>query len=296
MSQPVVCHGCGETLKIPEDFTRLKMRCPGCGVYCEVPPNAPRVPAAPETVPPVAKKQNERKSVPPPEPVAELPPLIAGTEEDDGKPYTVPGDPDELRRQSERKEPPPPKPPVAKSWEIGWPFQKRMAVFAVVGTANVIAVPFTWTMFPNVAAVLLTFWFTTSLEAFLLGTYDRIDLTRSRKGHVCLTRTWRVAFIPMKPAVLRCAEFEGIIIARLHEPKWEDWFMMLMLLPYGLIPAILWWWFVIRPERVHVALCKDHGFADTLLYRCLDEDDACAVAETVADVTGLLYEGAHKVP
>ncbi len=222
-----------------------------------------------------------------------MPPLLAGTDQDDGKPYTVPGDPEEVRRASQPKEAAPLLPPFAQSWEMGWPLERRLAVFSAIVAANLIAVPFTWSVFPNVAAMLVTFLITTGLEAFLLGTFDRIDLTRSRKGQVRLTRTWRAAFLPLQPAVLPCREFEDLITGKMHEPKIEDWIMMLILLPYGVIPAILWWWFVIRPERVHVALCKDHGFPDTILYRCLSEDEAAKVATIVAEVTGLPYRSSE---
>src|SRR5438477_1337781 len=33
----VVCHGCGQRLEVADDYSRRKMRCPECGVMCEIP-------------------------------------------------------------------------------------------------------------------------------------------------------------------------------------------------------------------------------------------------------------------
>ena len=41
MSDTIVCHGCGATVPVPDDYARNKMQCPECGVMCPVPPGRP---------------------------------------------------------------------------------------------------------------------------------------------------------------------------------------------------------------------------------------------------------------
>jgi hypothetical protein len=46
----VICTGCGEPMEVPDDYPRRKMRCPECGVMCEIPPpGKERIPVRPKT-------------------------------------------------------------------------------------------------------------------------------------------------------------------------------------------------------------------------------------------------------
>src|SRR5262249_25315368 len=100
---------------------------------------------------------------------------------------------------------------------------------------------------------------------------------------------WRIAFVALRPQSLRWREFESVSTGKSHDPKFEDWAIALLLLFYGLVPGILWWWFVIRTDRAYVGLCKDHGFTDTIIYRGSNAALAEEVAASVAEVTGLPY-------
>src|SRR5438477_12143579 len=35
----VLCHSCGRPVPVPDAYERRKIRCPDCGVYCDVPVN-----------------------------------------------------------------------------------------------------------------------------------------------------------------------------------------------------------------------------------------------------------------
>lgn len=221
-------------------------------------------------------------------------PLLAGTEEDDGLPYTVPADPVDpgtLKPAEPRK----PSPPLARSWQVGWPLNSRAKLFALLVFIDLVALPFSTRMVGSGLGMLSALAFTIALQAFLVGTFDRIDLVRTGKEKIRLTRSWRIAFMTA-PAVapIRWGEFEGLSIRNAHEPRIEDWVVCLILLPYGLLPGILWWWFVIQPVRWHVIMSKDHGFPDTILFRTTDVNLAEEVAATVADVTGLPYKQASE--
>jgi hypothetical protein len=152
-----------------------------------------------------------------------------------------------------------------------------------------------------------------------------LRLTRSSKGKVVIRVAWRIAFYPLSPREIAWREHDWVDMGKLHEPKFEDWFVLLVLIapvlinlvlslfralgsgfpwlallttPVLLVPGALWWWFVIRPERIDVYLCKDHGHPSEKLYRTTDEDLAREVAERVAVVTTLPFgpPTSHHVP
>src|SRR5262249_60105546 len=94
--------------EVPADYTRARMRCPECGVMCDVPPpearkpapkrSAPRRAPSPEPAPtPPVEPSPPAMELPiplaPEAPPSSLPPLEEdfGTDEDDGKPYRVAG-------------------------------------------------------------------------------------------------------------------------------------------------------------------------------------------------------------
>jgi hypothetical protein len=126
MSTSVLCHGCGGRVAVPDDYSRARIRCPACGVLCDVPATAgkkaapaarpaPRQAEPAETAAAEALLQDEpaparpqRKKTPASEeiqprlskvkPAAVPPPPPYPTEyssEDDGKPYYVQGLEDE---------------------------------------------------------------------------------------------------------------------------------------------------------------------------------------------------------
>ena len=184
--------------------------------------------------------------------------------------------------------------PLAKSWETLWPLSTRRKIFFAMLALNVVLLPIGWLLFGSLPASFSAVVVNSLLQAFLIGTFDRIDLVRNENGRVSLTRTWRVAFYPQQPSRIRWSEFESVGSRKIHEPHFEDWYVGLLLLMGGLIPGVLWYWFVIRPERLEVILYKDHGFPDTILYRGIDEDKVEEVAQTIMDVTSLPSESATK--
>jgi len=123
MSVTVLCSGCGGRVAIPDDYARGRIRCPECGVMCDVPATAgkrtpsadkPRRPSPPaatdadaekillgtDPAPPAAEKPTRRKPAQAiqverpraPEPMHPLPPSPneKASDADDGRPYRVP--------------------------------------------------------------------------------------------------------------------------------------------------------------------------------------------------------------
>src|SRR5581483_2386987 len=77
MPVSVTCNSCGHNLLLPEEFQRRKVRCPECGVYCEV-----AMPAKQRSAP---KKAADRTNPSPPPPAGE-PPIVRAPTSDESPP------------------------------------------------------------------------------------------------------------------------------------------------------------------------------------------------------------------
>jgi hypothetical protein len=207
----------------------------------------------------------------------------ASDDTDDGQSYGVGSEPVEPIAKVEDDAP---LPPVAKTWDTFWPLSRRAKVFGVMMTLNVVLLPFSALIVESVWTIAATVIVNSLAQAFALGTFDRLQLKRSLSGKIVLVRTWRVAFYPLPARRIPWREFESVCCRKSHESHYEDWIALLILLAYGLIPGALWFWYVIRPERLLVSLCKHHGFPDTVLFRSWDQAEADDVTRSVAEVTG----------
>src|SRR5262245_21132854 len=127
-----------------------------------------------------------------------------------------------------------------------------------------------------------------AMQAFVLGTFDRLDLERTAKGKVTLTQTWRIAFVPLAPKVIRWREYEGVVV-RHSDVGLMDWWVFLVMLP-TVLPALLFWWYAIRPGWVQVERAQNLGDPGTTRYAGTNTDRAIEIAEAVRDLTGLPYD------
>ena len=177
---------------------------------------------------------------------------------------------------------------MERSWQGGWPPRLRLGTFiaaeACFLTAAVISVvsadaPIFGVFFP-----LLLF---TAMAAFLLGTYDRIHLTRNKKGRVRLTKTWTVCFLPRPPQPVDVSDYGGIVYGPYDETSIMEWLVLIILVLAGIIPGILWFYFVFIRVSFQVALSKEHGYPEMVLYRGSNQDMIIDIAETVRNVAHL---------
>lgn len=288
----VACPGCGFKLRSRQG----EVVCPFCGTAVATAPS-------PETPRP-SRRQAEAESLPGPDEV----PLSLADEDDDGSPYAVHGagaptvgcpgcrgavvegsrlcihcgldlaTGEKTQRSFE---------PVRRSWEWGWPLARRLSVFTGLQAVNGFGVLVGILTGGVIESYLFMGVVFAALQAFLLGTYERIDLTRNSRGGVRLTSTWRVCFLELAPKKVIWRGTEGIAVARSYRIRLEDWWMLVILLFHFVVPALIFWWYVIRPERAYAALLKDHGSTDTMLYLGFNEEQARAIGETVHNVTGL---------
>jgi hypothetical protein len=278
-------------------MTSLTLRCPAC--------SRPLAPPLPALCPGCGSPTDRPPPPPPPEPDAVL--LLQGTTDaDDGQPYTVHGGPPIPRcpecdarlpaadaptcdrcgwnRAAGRKLPKT-YPVIDRSWEAGWSFRTRVIAFIVCQFINVATAALIYEVDGRAVASVGGFFVAVACQAFLIGTFDRLDLKRSARGKVTLTQQWRVAFYPLPPKTLQWRGCEELRV--LHaEPSWAEYFMLLFLAP-TVLPAIVWWWYVIRPGHVKTALCKTLGDPVMPLYLGSDRDRAEEIAKEVSAATGL---------
>ena len=296
MSVTVHCPGCGQEVPVPAGHGSPKMRCPSCGVLCDVPADVSQFGVSAGPLAPLPTSTSWKGAA------------RKADDEDDGKPYSLPPDPEPkepcpncrksvplgaivcfhcgfnrdtgetLERRYHK---------VDQQWEGGLRFPVRIGIFLAAGGLALAATLVVGVGGGNWLALFISLLIGTVLLAYVLGTYPRINLMRSRKGRASLTRTWRICFIPLPTADIRWRAFEGVVVRRSHEPDFWDWAILIFLLAWGLIPGVLWWLYMINADQFDVALCKGHGFPALVLYRGPSQAIAQEIAANVRDLTGL---------
>ncbi len=312
------CPGCGYYADVPADVRAAaedeSARAGGVSPLRGSPADAPRSGAVrPIAAPVKAKPQRDprdhRPNFEPDEPLG--PPLLHGTQdEDDERPYAVPGTglkkcpecrgdlplsaelcvhcgldlntgekPDRQYQQ------------LFKVWEAFAPFDKRLLAFVVFQVINVAlflitVVALGYKALPGMVMIALQ----VGLQAFLVGSYETLTARRNAKGRAEVTKVWRICFIPTKPTKVPWKTSEGIGIIATHNPGVFEWGTFLYLLMLGCLPGILFYLFVIRPERYEVALCDVHGGTDLVIFHTTKRDQADDICRTLSDATGLWYK------
>lgn len=232
--------------------------------------------------------------------------LIQGTNEDDGKAYQVTGDikkkkcPEcekridyrtrvcnhcgynfETKEKSVRDYT-----PIIREWETGWPMKRRVIVFAVAQVVN-LAILIMSALSEQLCVGVTLLLIMAVLQAFLLGTFDTLKIIRNNKGKVTITRAWRICFMSKPPEKVKWNDSEGVVLVQGREMDLVNWVMCLILLGYGIVPGVLFWWYVIKPDQFHVALSMAHGYPETTLFRGTSEIQAREILQVVMDATGL---------
>jgi len=195
--------------------------------------------------------------------------------------------------------------PVARTWEAGWPRDRRVRLFIISQIVILCLTVFGLIATRSLMLTLPGWIISAGLTAFVLGTFDRVELSRSPKGKLVLKHTWRACFIERPTQTLRLSEYEGITKGKWHDPGFWDWaglmFLLLgpvaivaralfgfwdwvgfvFLVPCGLVPAFFFWYYIIHSEMFFVALTKDHGHPDFTLYRGWGEKHMNDIYETI---------------
>jgi hypothetical protein len=305
---PTRCPACGRPFNVSAAAPRPPALCPDCGSATDLPPDRGGA-----------------------EPDADHYLLAEGTTADDGRAYGVFGEkpvppcpecgkplPDDAPTcghcnwvRAAGRVLPKTYVPFDRTWEAGWPLSWRFAAFLACQVLNVVTALLILRERGSLPTTAGGWVMMTALQAFVLGTFDRLSLTRTAKGKVTLTKTWRACFVSLTPKVIRWREHEGVVV-RHSDVGIFDWVICLSLLMGGVGPCLfyltidhlyaiqfllsgvvlgaIFWWFAIRPGRVTVALTQNLGDPVSILYAGTDVDRATEIAEAVRDATGLPYD------
>lgn len=177
--------------------------------------------------------------------------------------------------------------PVARVWDADMSLQKRLTLLAAAeGVYLATAVVATGRGFEPWGLVFFWAFFTLQL-CFVLGTYDRITLTRDRKGRTKLVKQWRALFVPLQPVTTDVHGFEGVTTGQWHDAGLLEWFVFVSLIFLAVLPAIIWWYNAIYKQHYHVALALNHGHSELYVYRGCNEEQMNDIADAVANASGL---------
>jgi hypothetical protein len=174
--------------------------------------------------------------------------------------------------------------PVERVWEAGWTFERRKKVF-IIGQVVTLSLGIIGSISLGEYFLFFLPWLLfTLLTVYLLGTWDRVDLTRNKKGKVVLKQTWRFFFLGQPTKTIPLGEYEGVAFGKWRDPDFWDWMIAISGLLAGIGPGVLWWYFFIHKETYYVALTKDHGHPDLFLYRGWKEEYMRDMADAVRAV------------
>jgi hypothetical protein len=182
--------------------------------------------------------------------------------------------------------------PLHASWETNLALKKRLTIWGALQGASV-AVTLTFNAFVAMdpAGFVLSWLGFAAMTAFLLGTFDRIDLERDTRGRVKLVKTRRLFFFIAAITPTEVVGFEGVSTSRSNEVTGWEWLVFTFLLICGVLPGLVWWFFVIHKVTFHVALTRDHGYAAVIVYQGWSQEQMWEIARTLSDASGLKCDG-----
>jgi hypothetical protein len=205
--------------------------------------------------------------------------------------------------------------PVWRTWESGISFGKRMALFLAIeaiilpmaivgGIVERSIIPFfPWLLF----SILL---------AFVLGTYERVDLYRNERGRITILKTWRICFLARPVEQIKPFRYTGIRTVGEYGIAFMDWMMvafiggcgllpsvllgvsvvygddvnLAILIPLGvvgLIPGVIFWLYLVRRVTYHVHLTGEQGHSEVRLFTGQNEAKMQEITSTLHSLTGL---------
>lgn len=293
------CHSCGANVEVPAAHRRARIRCSDCGYYVDIPAEyRNREPDAEVPVTSSNTQSKKDKKAPPP--------LLVGTQDDDGLPYTVPGD---LHKKctgcykeidydatfcihcgidfSSGKKAKKTYESINRTWDERYSRNLRLKAFFGLQILNLILAICTGSITGGISFLAIQ----AALQAFLIGTYATLNITRTSKGAATLKRQRFFFFFPGPDEKLDWKASQGVGIIAMHQPGIIEWITFLyLLLCTACLPGLLFYWFVMRPDRFHVSLCDVYGSTNEIAFRTTDRDMTDEICRTISDATGLWYK------
>jgi ribosomal protein L37E len=176
--------------------------------------------------------------------------------------------------------------PISQEWEPRFNLQTRLKIFIGLQILN-IAVVFLFFRVRSIDGALLFLMMQGAIQAFLVGSFERLGVVRNSKGQANLTRTWRIAFIPLTPREVDWKEQHGVGVIAIHSMGLLEWITLFYLLLLLILPGVLFYIFVLHPLRYNIVLCDEYGVASDRLFQGTSEDQAKEVSQVISTATGL---------
>ncbi len=324
MASRVDCPNCGGTVDVPAGHARAKVRCPECGYYAPVPEALRNAEPAPEEVKPqpadagrpprvakpAADPRDSRPNFESDEPTG--PPLLAGTQDesdDDVQPYAVPGtgtkpcphcrgelpldatlcvhcgrDLGTGERKQKRTFQ-----PITREWEEGWPLTWRLQLFGAAQVVNVVIMLASFGLEGWACAGIANLFIQGVLQAFVVGTFDSLLVRRTAQGKTTIHRVRRIGFLKWPVIKIPWKKSQAVAITATQGAGVVAVLVCLYLFTLCILPGVIFYLMVIRPERFAVRLCDVYGSTDAVAFVATKRETAEAIAETITETTGLAY-------
>jgi hypothetical protein len=180
---------------------------------------------------------------------------------------------------------------IARVWETNYSLSSRLILFAVIeGLALVVGLIGVLQGGAGFGVFFGSFLGLSAMVSFLLGTFDRIHLTRDARGWVCLVKTWRVCFVPIEPKAIDVRDYGGIVSGQHSAVSvWEYWIFFFLLF-FAFVPGLIWWYLAIYKITYRVSLSRDHNFPEQIVYSGWSEKQMKEIAYALRDAAGLSYD------
>jgi hypothetical protein len=178
--------------------------------------------------------------------------------------------------------------PIDREWEPRMDLALRLKIFAGLQVLNVLLFFLLRTEFSFVSAF-LSLLFQGGLQAFLIGSYEKIAVRRNEKGTASLTKTWRICFIPGRPMEIDWKKSHALGTINTHSIGFLEWLTFFYLLLLFVVPGIVFYFLVINPMRYQVVLCDVYGSIDDVIFRTTSDDQPDEICRVVSTATGLTY-------
>lgn len=180
--------------------------------------------------------------------------------------------------------------PIDREWEPRMNLTVRLQIFAGLQVLNVLVIVL---LRENVSVVgaLLALFFQGGLQAFLIGSFEKIAVHRTEKGVATMTKTWRFCFVPTRPTEIDWRKSHAIGVIHTHSLGFLEWLTFFYLLLLFVVPGIVFYFLVINPMRYQIVLCDIYGSVDDVIFRTTSEDQPEEICRVASTATGLTYRG-----
>lgn len=174
---------------------------------------------------------------------------------------------------------------VLRSWDGALSYRSRLMLMGagqILGLLGLVG-----SFFGDVLLAGVVSWIGyNALLVYLLGTFDRIDISRTRRGLVTVTKMWRVCFVRRPRTFIVLQHYAGVTTGMRNDVDGWDILVLGAMLAMGIVPGILWWYCAFHRETYYVGLTQAHGAIGIELYRGWNETQTKEIAKVIRDVAG----------